>query len=60
MQHTRYCVSRSLVDEFGWTNDALVHRYVLLGICCLVALAVVYAWGVRWAGREAEAAKRRT
>ena len=49
----------SLVDEFGWTKEALVHRYVLLGICCLVVLASIYAWGVWRAWQKADAAKRR-
>jgi len=41
-----------LVDDFGWDADAMIRRYVALGICCLVALAVVYAWGV-WQARRA-------
>ncbi len=42
-----------LVDDHGWTTDALIHRYVTLGIFCLVALALVYAWGVLRARRYA-------
>ena len=38
-----------LVDDFGWSADQLVGRYVALGVCCLIALALVYAWGVRQA-----------
>jgi hypothetical protein len=38
-----------LVDDFGWTAEAMVRRYVGLGACCLAALALVYAWGVRQA-----------
>src|SRR6185503_896076 len=41
-----------LVDDFGWTAEAMVRRYVALGVCCLVALALVYAWGVREAKRR--------
>jgi hypothetical protein len=48
-----------LVDDYGWSTDALIHRYVTLGICCLVALALVYAWGVWRARQEALAAARR-
>jgi hypothetical protein len=44
-----------LVDEFGWSTDQLVNRYLALGACCLVALAAVYAWGV-WQARKAAAA----
>ena len=48
-----------LVEEFGWAKEALVHRYVVLGLCCLLALASVYAWGVWRAWQKAEVAKRR-
>jgi hypothetical protein len=41
-----------LVDDFGWTTEAMVRRYVTLGACCLAALALVYAWGVRQAKRR--------
>jgi len=40
-----------LVDDFGWDTAAMIRRYVALGIACLVALALVYAWGV-WQGRR--------
>lgn len=48
-----------LVDDFGWTAESMVRRYVGLGVCCLAALALVYAWGVREARRriDAESAK---
>jgi hypothetical protein len=39
-----------LTELFGWTTGALVRRYVLLGVVCLVALAAVYAWGL-WRAR---------
>lgn len=35
-----------LVEDYGWSQQMLVNRYVVLGLCCLAALAVVYAWGV--------------
>lgn len=48
--------SLKLVEEWGWTTDQLVRRYVAVGVSCLVALAAVYAWGVRQAWRKAQAA----
>lgn len=36
-----------LVDEFGWEAGQMARRFVALGLACLAALAVVYAWGVR-------------
>ena len=41
-----------LVQEFGWTLNGMVNRYFALGLACLVALACVYAWGVRRAAQE--------
>src|SRR5258706_1559755 len=41
-----------LVDDFGWTAESMVRRHVTLGVCCLAALALVYAWGVRQARRR--------
>jgi hypothetical protein len=32
-----------LVDVYGWTETQLVHRYVALGIACLILLAISYA-----------------
>ncbi len=46
-----------LVEEFGWRPEQLVYRYFALGVCCLAALAAVYAWGV-WQARKAAAAAR--
>lgn len=45
----------TLVDVYGWSLQTLVHRYVVLGVCCLIALALVYAWGVWRAKSEIEA-----
>lgn len=42
-----------LTEEFGWTDEQLVRRHVMVGIVCLVALALVYAWGVWRAWRYA-------
>ncbi len=36
-----------LQDVFGWSTDVIVHRYVTLGACCLIALAIVYVWQLR-------------
>lgn len=35
-----------LHDVFGWSTNEIVHRYVSLGITCLVALAAVTVWQV--------------
>ena len=44
-----------LVENYGWTQQLLVSRYVTLGLCCLAALALVYAWGVWRAKAERDA-----
>lgn len=49
--------SMTLVDVYGWSMQALINRYFFLGLCCLIALALVYAWGLRTAKAEME--KRR-
>ncbi len=41
-----------LVQEYGWTLGGMVNRYLTLGILCLIALSLVYAWGVRRAAKE--------
>ena len=43
--------SMKLVDYYGWSMEALVSRYVVLGVCCLIALMLVYIWGV-WRARS--------
>ncbi|HEU0264505.1 MAG TPA: hypothetical protein VFR01_02130 [Geobacterales bacterium] len=35
-----------LVDEYGWGVEAMVNRYVWLGIGCLLVLALLYALGI--------------
>ncbi len=45
-----------LKDVYGWTERAIVHRYVTLGTLCLVALAAVWAWSVYAARRRARGA----
>ena len=46
--------SMTLVDTYGWTMQTLINRYFFLGVCCLLVLALVYAWGVLKAKREKE------
>ncbi len=41
-----------LVDWYGWDTAAMIRRYVGLGLACLAALALVYAWGVRQARKR--------
>ena len=36
-----------LVNEFGWTEAALVNRHIGTCLACMFVLALVYAWGVR-------------
>jgi len=45
-----------LVEEHGWSTKVMVRRYVMVGLLCLLGLAVIYAWGVRHAWRKAQAA----
>ena len=47
-----------LVQEFGWTLDGMVSRFFWLGIVCLLALACVYALGVRRAAQERESRRK--
>jgi len=42
-----------LLGEHMWDERALVQRFVTVGVLCLVALALVYAWGVRLAWKKA-------
>ncbi len=44
-----------LVQDHGWSHETLVGRYFALGLCCLLALALVYAWGAWRAKSEIEA-----
>lgn len=38
-----------LVDWYGWSETALVSRYVTLAMICFAAVAIAWAWGVRQA-----------
>lgn len=42
-----------LVEEHGWPAKVMVRRYISVGVACLAALALVYAWGVRRAWLKA-------
>ncbi len=44
-----------LVNEFGWTEAALVNRHIAACLLCMAALALVYAWGVRQAWLRTQA-----
>jgi len=46
--------SAKLVEDWGWRVGDMVRRYVTVGLACLAALALVYAWGVREAWRKAQ------
>jgi hypothetical protein len=46
-----------LSETYQWTDHQIIHRYVLLGELCLIALAAAYAWGVYAAYREAARAR---
>ena len=43
-----------LTDVYGWPEAQLVHRYVELGVACLIALGVIWSWGV-WRARRVAA-----
>lgn len=45
--------SARLVEDWGWNIRDMVRRFVTVGLACLAALALVYAWGVREAWRKA-------
>jgi len=51
--------SARLVEWHGWTTKELVRRYLTVGVSCLVALVLVYAWGVRHAWLKAQAERSR-
>lgn len=44
-----------LVNDYGWTEAALVNRHILACLACMAVLALVYAWGVRKAWLKAQA-----
>ena len=44
-----------LVNDYGWTEAALVNRHILACLACMAVLALVYAWGVRKAWLRAQA-----
>jgi hypothetical protein len=48
-----------LVNEFGWTEAALVNRHIMACLACMAVLAMVYAWGVRKAWLKAQGQETR-
>ena len=36
-----------LSEQYGWSTDQIVHRYVALGVVCLVVLAGAWIYGLR-------------
>src|SRR6266850_158472 len=42
-----------LLEDYGWATKTIVRRYVLVGSCSLLALVLVYVWGVRRARGKA-------
>ena len=48
-----------LVNEFGWTEAALVNRHILACLACMAVLALVYAWGVRKAWLKSQGLETR-
>ena len=43
-----------LVDDFGWTADEMVRRFLVVGAVSLIVFLAVWAWGVWRAWREAQ------
>jgi hypothetical protein len=43
-----------LVDMYGWSVSSLIHRYVSLGLLCLIVLAIVYGVGLGGSRPESE------
>jgi hypothetical protein len=35
-----------LTDEYGWSVDLLVQRYVMLGVVCALLFSGIWLWGV--------------
>ena len=45
-----------LVDDFDWTADQMVRRYVVLGAVCLVVVVALWIWGT-WRAWKAASEK---
>jgi len=43
----QYTDSYKLIEFYGWSFDTLINRYFMLGSVCLLALALVYYFGLR-------------
>jgi len=48
-----------LVNDYGWSEAALVNRHIGMCLACIAMLALVYAWGVRKAWLKAQEADSR-
>jgi hypothetical protein len=48
-----------LADEFGWTMQNMIDRYVLIGVICLGVLVVLYVAGIVVSARDTGRDKRR-
>jgi hypothetical protein len=48
-----------LVNEFAWTEAALVNRHIMACLACMAVLALVYAWGVRKAWLKSQGQETR-
>jgi len=40
-----------LAEDYGWTTEQIVHRYVVLGVACLLVLAAAWAY-FTWSSRR--------
>ena len=45
-----------LVENYGWTIQLMIQRYVRLGVICLIALAIVYVVGILQTRKELKGA----
>jgi len=45
-----------LTEWAGWSVTQLIHRYEVVLILCVIALALIYAWGLRRARLDVRAA----
>jgi hypothetical protein len=47
-----------LLENFGWSQAALVHRYIGLGLICLTVLTGVWIWGIYQARQAMQRAEK--
>jgi hypothetical protein len=41
-----------LLEDYGWSTQTMVRRYVWVAVGSLAGLALVYAWGVKRAASK--------